>query len=380
MSAKSKGFTLIELLVVIAIIAILAAILFPVFAKAREKARQTSCLNNQRQIATSFMLYAQDHEEMLPQADIAWGAIGLDKGVLVCPTKGKKQANGYVYSYFVAGLALGEITDPTTEMLVADGIALSTAIANPSANIMYAPGDIDWRHSGGYIAAYVDGHVGLQKTVSGCGLAVLGTLNSAGAVTVTYNAATPTIPPVVTFPSGIPKTTVGSKGYVLPRWKGISPPTSAGATPTKVFFAPFVDTFTSELFSSGNSWTFVNVIVNGTSGNAGTPTNTDYGAVSSNAINSTLTVPIQVTDLEPHTLTIITGSRFGSQPRSRYTLETDSGAGTGKEAAASVDIPLDTAPNVIQFTFRNKCKLTLLTLATHGDPYTKTSVAGLFFD
>ncbi len=59
---RRKGFTLIELLVVIAIIAILAAILFPVFAKARAKARQTSCLSNQRQIATAIMAYTQDYD------------------------------------------------------------------------------------------------------------------------------------------------------------------------------------------------------------------------------------------------------------------------------------------------------------------------------
>jgi len=64
---RSKcGFTLIELLVVIAIIAILAAILFPVFAKARAKAHQTQCLSNLKQIGMAFQMYANDYNEMLP--------------------------------------------------------------------------------------------------------------------------------------------------------------------------------------------------------------------------------------------------------------------------------------------------------------------------
>ncbi len=65
---RLHGFTLVELLVVIAIVAILAALLFPVFAQARESARTTSCLSNTRQIGTAVMLYAQDYDERIPPA------------------------------------------------------------------------------------------------------------------------------------------------------------------------------------------------------------------------------------------------------------------------------------------------------------------------
>jgi len=70
MRRRERAFTLIELLVVIAIIAILAAILFPVFAQAREKARQTSCLNNCKQLGIALMMYAGDYDDTLPPAKI----------------------------------------------------------------------------------------------------------------------------------------------------------------------------------------------------------------------------------------------------------------------------------------------------------------------
>jgi prepilin-type N-terminal cleavage/methylation domain-containing protein/prepilin-type processing-associated H-X9-DG protein len=66
---KGKGFTLIELLVVIAIIAILAAILFPVFAQAREKARQATCQSNLKQLGTAAMMYTQDYDERFPMLE-----------------------------------------------------------------------------------------------------------------------------------------------------------------------------------------------------------------------------------------------------------------------------------------------------------------------
>jgi prepilin-type N-terminal cleavage/methylation domain-containing protein/prepilin-type processing-associated H-X9-DG protein len=73
MNSRRRGFTLIELLVVIAIIAILAAILFPVFAQAREKARQTTCTSNMKQMGTALMMYSQDNDETLPPGCHFWG-------------------------------------------------------------------------------------------------------------------------------------------------------------------------------------------------------------------------------------------------------------------------------------------------------------------
>lgn len=89
-----RGFTLIELLVVIAIIAILAAILFPVFARAREKARQSSCLSNLKQMGLACMQYAQDYDERLPRfRQYTWdtrpiGPFNVGANCWLCPMCG----------------------------------------------------------------------------------------------------------------------------------------------------------------------------------------------------------------------------------------------------------------------------------------------------
>jgi len=131
-SLRRKGFTLIELLVVIAIIAILAAILFPVFAQARESARTTACRSNLKQIGNAMMMYVQDYDGTYPYWGGGFGAgvyifwkldpyiKGLDptstnrKSVWVCPSRaGTIGQNSYGYNY----LRLGYLTATTTGYL-----------------------------------------------------------------------------------------------------------------------------------------------------------------------------------------------------------------------------------------------------------------------
>src|SRR6202453_3747717 len=100
-SSSNGAFTLIELLVVIAIIAILAAILFPVFATAREKARQTSCASNMKQIGLAIMQYVQDYDETFPMT-----CFGFTQGEINNPIPGEVRqwsdvVQPYVKSYTV---------------------------------------------------------------------------------------------------------------------------------------------------------------------------------------------------------------------------------------------------------------------------------------
>jgi len=179
---RSGGFTLIELLVVIAIIAILAAILFPVFAKAREKARQTACLNNQRQLAVALAMFAQDHKEKFPSAtnwhqELASG-YGIQGKVFDCPTSSFKGTDGtpdyfFVGGSFLSGAALGDVTDPASAPLLGD-------LVNPASSKPYvddngandagkAAAKVDARHNKAAVLAYADGHVGMltKENISG---------------------------------------------------------------------------------------------------------------------------------------------------------------------------------------------------------------------
>src|SRR4051812_10286125 len=143
---RRRGFTLIELLVVIAIIAILAAILFPVFAQAREKARAATCLSNMKQLSLGIHMYAQDYDEAMPynyayDGEITGGACAQkapavlrwwhdfvkpyvkNTQVYICPSGGQ---NRPVYTFGRSGS--GWALDPNP--LIMDYIANASATAS----------------------------------------------------------------------------------------------------------------------------------------------------------------------------------------------------------------------------------------------------------
>ena len=142
---KRKGFTLIELLVVIAIIAILAAILFPVFQKVRENARRASCQSNEKQLGLAFIQYSGDYDEKYPAGvtagnySIGWGgeiySYVKSNGVYKCPDDVTQQAAGiggttlYPVSYFYngaitlyTGSAISQLNAPANTVLLCEAV------------------------------------------------------------------------------------------------------------------------------------------------------------------------------------------------------------------------------------------------------------------
>ena len=181
---KTRGFTLIELLVVIAIIAILAAILFPAFAKARETARRTACVSNLRQISMAALQYAQEYDERT-----VGFASGIDRKQALnpylksggsntdlstnqiwhCPSNSSGGAS-YGFNTKMNRVLLGSIATPSQTVMIADaGInddltsRVATHLMAPSTTTTTSLCRPNPRHMGGVVVAWMDGHAKYTK-------------------------------------------------------------------------------------------------------------------------------------------------------------------------------------------------------------------------
>lgn len=206
-----QGFTLIELLVVIAIIAILAAILFPVFARARENARRASCQSNLKQIGLAIMQYTQDYDERMPlqaldavnnYADITFSTIFYvtypyikNWQVFTCPTAPPNAAPGVAptvksnTNYFTNGVVaqdpasgtprhIASIPEPASIIILQEyGTRTNTSYLRPTLVSgsspprfqywLYAANYSNTHFDGGNLL-FVDGHVKWKKHISIC--------------------------------------------------------------------------------------------------------------------------------------------------------------------------------------------------------------------
>ena len=163
------GFTLIEVLVVVAMIGLLAALLFPVFASAREKARASSCLSNYHQVATAIQRYAQDNDDKTPANGGSFSGLIRDSvpyihtsSVFVCPDDDDRQEEGRSGSYRVPTFYQGKpLSCGWPNPYVAGEVTTSSSTTlcyEAEQDFAQAPIVPTYRHSQGTQCLFFDGH------------------------------------------------------------------------------------------------------------------------------------------------------------------------------------------------------------------------------
>ncbi|HVK02745.1 MAG TPA: DUF1559 domain-containing protein [Armatimonadaceae bacterium] len=257
-SSRRAAFTLIELLVVIAIIAILAAILFPVFAQARGKARQASCLSNLKQVGIGAMLYCQDYDETIPPGQInvtnvglwywhgfrSWAGVYTPQGGLLEPymkstpirdcleaadleppaagiTDWPSYATNAAIQSLGSATALTDLDEPASTVYLVDGGTRTSATTpirksdtiigpfsfNSNADAYTSSATAHGRHAGGANVTWLDGHASWSRVkfrpAGKSAVSDLRISNSIGEL----------VPPDVTLP-----TTIAAGDPLIPRY------------------------------------------------------------------------------------------------------------------------------------------------------------------
>lgn len=162
------GMGMVEIIIICLTLLVVWAMLLPLYGMKHQPPKIEQCICNQKQISTAIQIFAQEHQERLPQEQNIWTSIEVPHKVLHCLDDGTSHSNSYVFNHYLSKMTLEAITNPVVMLQTADGQQTNNGQA-AGPNLLFSAHDLVFRHgtadNRSLVASFCDGHVEvLSKT------------------------------------------------------------------------------------------------------------------------------------------------------------------------------------------------------------------------